>query len=83
MRTLLLDVGVIPLGDGDDGADDECFNFFFEGGISLPWSDRGTGSPSRARYTRCIAYNTAISHHPQFVMSHTQRRTLQSFTNEG
>ena len=60
---LLTDGGVSPFGDGEEGADEDNFNFLFEGGISLPWSVRGTGSPSNARYTRCIAYNKITSQH--------------------
>ena len=52
---LLTEGGVSPFGDGDEGADDDSFNFLFEGGMTLPWSERGTGSPSKARYTKCIA----------------------------
>ena len=46
---LLIDGGVWLWGDGEEGADDVSFNFLFEGGMSLPWSVNGTGSPSRAR----------------------------------
>ena len=33
---LLTEGGVSPLGDGDEGADDDSFNFLFEGGMTLP-----------------------------------------------
>lgn len=33
---LLTDGGVSPFGDGEEGADEDNFNFLFEGGISLP-----------------------------------------------
>ena len=33
---LLIEGGVSPLGDGEEGADDESFNFLFEGGMTLP-----------------------------------------------
>ena len=33
---LLIEGGVSPLGDGEDGADDVSFNFRFEGGMTLP-----------------------------------------------
>ena len=33
---LLTEGGVSPLGDGEEGADEDNFNFFFEGGITLP-----------------------------------------------
>jgi len=33
---LLTEGGVSPFGDGDEGADDDSFNFLFEGGMTLP-----------------------------------------------
>ena len=33
---LLTEGGVSPLGEGDEGADDDSFNFLFEGGMTLP-----------------------------------------------
>lgn len=32
---LLIDGGVSFFGDGEEGVDEDNFNFFFEGGISL------------------------------------------------
>lgn len=32
---LLIEGGVRFLGDGDEGVDDDSFNFFFEGGMIL------------------------------------------------
>ena len=46
---LLTEGGVSPLGDGEEGADEVNFNFRLDGGMTLPCSESGTGSPSRAR----------------------------------